>query len=183
MSPRRYTRKPRWLSHRDFEIAILYLAHVPMEDIGHMTGLSRERIRQVLRQSEIPFRHRQGRRPADPLRILRALPDATSWLDLAERSGHTERSVRTCLQALGHFERADEQFRNNRPRQGYQEAELIAHMQTLAEDLGRTPGIQDINDATGPWHTTYVKYFGSMRGAQRAAGLVPNPRGGAGIRS
>lgn len=176
MSPRRYDRHPIWLNHRDFEIAILYLAHVPMEDIGDMAELSRERIRQIIRQSGVPFRHRQGRRPADPLRILRALPQATSWLELAELSNHTERSVRDCLRALGHYERAEEQFQSTRNL--YQESELIEHLVILAQGLGRTPGIHDINAAEGPWHTTYVRYFGSIRAAQEAAGLTPNPRGG-----
>jgi hypothetical protein len=56
----------------------------------------------------------------------------------------------------------------------------IQHLRRLAKRLGRTPGFRDIVRHSPPSHETYLRLFGSIRGAQIAAGLTPNERGGRG---
>lgn len=60
---------------------------------------------------------------------------------------------------------------------------LLTHLRDLADRLGRTPSMFDINDCAPPWHTDYVNYFGSISKAQELAGLEPAKVGGAGHRT
>lgn len=58
---------------------------------------------------------------------------------------------------------------------------LVAHLARMDARLGHTPRIKDMNaDPLSPSHMVYVRRFGSIQGAQRAAGLEPNGVGGAG---
>jgi len=54
---------------------------------------------------------------------------------------------------------------------------LLCALLDLAFKLRRTPREPDINAGTPYHHTTYIRHFGSLREAQRRAGLAPNPIG------
>lgn len=58
--------------------------------------------------------------------------------------------------------------------------ELAAYLRSLAELLGRTPSARDLRAADGPPPDVFQRRFGSLRFAQRAAGLTPNRSGAAG---
>ena len=53
----------------------------------------------------------------------------------------------------------------------YSDLELIAHLQALAKQLGRTPNSVDINEAGQPSYLHYRACFGSIRKAHQAAGF------------
>jgi hypothetical protein len=53
--------------------------------------------------------------------------------------------------------------------------ELIAHLQLVGAQLGRTPSHSDIAAAAPPWSRTYHLAFVGLQEAQRAAGFEPNP--------
>jgi phage terminase small subunit len=56
----------------------------------------------------------------------------------------------------------------------YSHEELINYLRELAQQLGRTPKKRDIHiPGKKISYSTYRKYFGSLRNAQKAAGLVP----------
>ena len=56
----------------------------------------------------------------------------------------------------------------------YPERDLINHLKELATQLGRTPTLHDIAESGKMSNADYVKHFGSLQRAQKAAGLVPS---------
>ena len=59
-----------------------------------------------------------------------------------------------------------------RPR--YSDEDMVRAMQALAARLGRTPYYNELGPASGtPARITYIKRFGTLAAARRAAGLVP----------
>lgn len=61
---------------------------------------------------------------------------------------------------------------------------LLAHLVRIGAKFGRTPTSADMNeDPLSPYHPTYIREFGSIRAAQRAAGFMPNGLGGAPVTS
>ncbi|MBK5283776.1 MAG: hypothetical protein JJE25_00085 [Bacteroidia bacterium] len=51
---------------------------------------------------------------------------------------------------------------------------LLNHLRELAKKVGRTPGMFLIRKDGTLTSNTYVNFFGSIRKAQKAAGLTPN---------
>lgn len=58
---------------------------------------------------------------------------------------------------------------------GYDRETLLEHLHTLAEDLGRTPKLADLETVDGPCGTTYSSHFGSWGAALAEAGLEADP--------
>jgi len=55
----------------------------------------------------------------------------------------------------------------------YSQDDLLSHLRALAKQLGRTPTHRDIAMAGKMNNADYINHFGSLRRAQKAAGLVP----------
>lgn len=56
--------------------------------------------------------------------------------------------------------------------------ELLNDLKRVADKLGKTPTNLELYAHGNYAHVTYYHYFGSMRKAQKEAGLLPNKRGG-----
>ena len=155
---------------RNREMARMHVEdRMTLSEIGRWYGLSRERIRQVVRHEGV----------AQSVTADVAAP--------ARRRQRVPRLGRVCEECTDSFEvlpnRAAQLFCSRRcwiVSVSYSEAELIRHLQKLATLLGRTPTRFDMNAADGPSHTVYTRHFGTLRNAQASAGLKPNGRGGAG---
>lgn len=132
-----------------------------LTEVARRVGVSRERVRQIVRKAGVPESFSR-----DVLRERQAL----RWVPWrCEACGREERL--SPYQAA-HRKRCDQCRRNPIPDQ-----ELIAELLRLAQQLNRTPRQADIRDygrySAGP----YYRRWGSLRIAQRAAGLSPNPVG------
>lgn len=66
----------------------------------------------------------------------------------------------------------------NCPQRKYSDEFLLGHLKELAKKLGRTPNASDIYKQGDTSSEVYTKRFGSLSKAQKAAGLIPNKRGG-----
>ena len=134
-----------------------------LSEIGRWYGLSRERIRQVVRyegvaQSVTADVAAPARRRQRVLRVARLCEECRDSFEvLPHLSARLFCSRRCYISSIS-----------------YSDVGLIRHLQKLAALLGRTPNRFDINAADGPCHTVYVKRFGTLRNAQASAGLKPN---------
>lgn len=108
---------------------------------------------------------------------------------LAERLGHTPRerdvtahpdvpSHKTYVNRFGSWRNALETAGISLdPRNtGYDRDTLLTHLRDLAENLGRTPILADLEAADGPRGATYESHFGTWTAALSAAGLEPGRR-------
>ena len=157
---------------RDAELVALYMGGATMEEIGQAVGLTRERVRQRIRRAGYVGTHRRG---PDPSAVCRAAETALSLGEVARISGCCADAARRVLVTLGKWAAFKERctlHRRMRTR-----AALLIKLRHLAARLGRTPRIRDINRTRGMSHPLYFRYFGSLRAAQIAAGLEPNPVG------
>jgi hypothetical protein len=59
---------------------------------------------------------------------------------------------------------------------GYSREQLLGHLRDLAETLGRTPTVGDVNAADGPCDKTYRNRFGKWSTALTEAGLEVGPQ-------
>ena len=137
-------------------------------EIGKVVGLSRERVRWLMRREGVP----QSVTADVKARAL--------------RHKRVPRTSRIC-ECGGTFDTLPSQrtrlFCSHRCYSdsiSYSDTNLIQHLQKLAALLGRTPNQSDVNSADGPYHVTYVRHFGTWHNAQVVAGLKPNELGRAG---
>lgn len=158
---------------REAEIIMLYRGGATMQEVGDAVKMSRQRVQQILaRAGEAGVYNTQN--PTDPIKIANALKVAKSTKEAAKISGYSVGAVRAVARALGLSLPSLQEM--------YTKAQLIDNMKHLAAKIGRTPNIFDINATGRMCHTVYVQRFGSVRAAQKAAGLRPNPRGDPGHR-
>jgi hypothetical protein len=158
-------------------MAKLYEDGATLQEIGDAYKLTRERVRQLLTS-------RPHARPSriDPVRIIKAARAARSLTETRAVTGYTAASIKRCLVELQHWAAISRlwKYRAKRHREALTNEELLSHLRKLATEIGRTPGIKDLNERPEyPWHMLYVKRFGSIRRAQELAGLRPNKVGGA----
>lgn len=148
----------------------LLIVHLHVEDrktlteIGELVGLSRERVRQIMRAAGID--------KAVTRSIVSAI-DKHRYIDITcEHCGQTVKKVARKVNA-GRFcsrrcSNADRMLSSE---------ELLSQLRRLALVLDHTPRMTDFG-APYPSHHVYYSRFGSLLSAQKLAGLTPNPRGG-----
>lgn len=124
-----------------------------------MNWYSRDELIEALRQ----LAERLGRTPTGPEAM--ADPHTPSHSTYARRFG----SWREALEAAG--------LPLDPRKMGYDRERLLAHLQDLAETLGRTPAVGDLNAVDGPCDKTYRNQFGKWSAALAEAGLEVGPRG------
>ena len=112
-------------ARREAEIVALYLSGATQQDIGNVAGLTRERIRQLLRRCGVPARPRMTR----------------VRLESLDGGGENERAFCRTL-GLGAERRAI--------RHAARRAAYVAIIQKLAAELGRAPGLDELGHAIAP---------------------------------
>ncbi len=168
-----------FLDSRKAAMVVLFKDGATMDQIGHVYGVTRERVRQVIRVAGF----KENPRRVDPLRIINSARKAFSLWQVCSESGYSAETVTECLTHLGHLPALNRlwEWRKKRRIHGgrkYSDFELLRRLRALAAELGHTPGINHINAAEAfPRHTVYVMRFGSLSKAQRLAGLIPNRTG------
>ena len=151
---------------RNAEIVEEHLRGTSQVDSAKRFGVSRERIRQLLRRAGVPTDLSAALRRLSHSKTIRCeICGQPRFVEHASRAGKTC-GRGPCLRGVVG------------PPEKYEGEELLQHLRDLAASLGYTPRQKDINRVGPPVHTTYFRYFGSLRAAQAAAGLKPNAHGG-----
>jgi hypothetical protein len=172
--------------------AALIEGGLTITDIGVAVGLSRERVRQILR-AEGYLQRRGSRGPgsgADPVAIVKAVRNPHSYGpgSLARLAKCSASTASMTLKELGLWPATQRLFRLRLRRFSSLGAErarasIIEALQAFERETGQVPSIPDAMRGDLPFaHTTAVRYFGSWSNAIRAAGMTPRSRGGAGHR-
>jgi hypothetical protein len=168
----------------------MYEDGATLEEVGRAFGISRERVRQIFRDHELPVRSvkdahalqraRQSRTYANRIKDrFRDLRD----VDAVAQELHLPRSLVAEI-VDGAFTVAER--RKTKPaRKKYSDEELIEFLQAASTALGGVLSAHGYtNYARGqrtpdgrPWptHQTHALRFGSWREAVKAAGLAANP--------
>jgi len=128
-----------------------------LSEVGAMLGISRERVRQLVRAAGVSVEVTDAVKMERRARYM-----------ICEACGTKVRKLgrgRFCSQrCAGAGRRHTDDF-------------LLQEMRRLALTLDRTPAMNDFG-APWPGHTNYYRHFGSLRRAQELAGLTPNTQGG-----
>ena len=156
-------------TERDQACVAFYLGGASMQAVGDLFGLTRERVRQILKRQGVSAVTRGHVQKVDPIRVIGAIrsPGIEDFVDAGKLIGVTGGGVRRIAISLGVHRAALRLFRLRK------RARYARQLRALADRLNRTPGKIEC-DLYGPSQSTLQRYFGGMRAAQRAAGLVPN---------
>jgi len=148
----------------------LLIVHLHVEDrktltaIGEQVGLSRERVRQIIRAAGID---------KSVTRSIVSEIDKHRYIDITcEYCGLTVKRAARKVRAGRFCSR-----RCSNAHCTLSSEELLSQLRKLALMLGHTPRMTDFG-APYPSHHAYYTRFGSLMSAQKLAGLTPNPRGG-----
>ena len=157
---------PGLSEQRNAEIVRLHVEEdLNFTEIGLRLGITRERVRQIVRKEGVP---------ASLSKVIRSDRNAeefvckycgkTEWRAYRVRTKYCGLSCARKAGAIGiHV---------------YTNDELLGHLRLLAVQLGRTPALSDVIKIGKPAHGTYYQRFGSFLRACELAGLPPNKRGG-----
>lgn len=138
-------------------IVDLYLSgEKTLKQIGEVYGITRERVRQIVRAAGIE-------------------PATSKTLRRAHRRQLRTKPCSVCGTTIYKGTVCSRKCKGLRDRT-WSKGKLILRLQELRQKLGRVPSQPDMNKY-GPSHTTYVYHFGSIGEAQRQAGMTPNPQG------
>lgn len=165
---------------RAFLMVSLYSTGMTVEEIGHEFGVSHQRVSEILKKAGVSFRSRY-RGQADPIAVCRAAETSSSLEECALKAKTTPSRAKPVLVALGKWPAYDKKWNaaknaEKENRKDRAKLRLLHQLAALARELGRTPGMKDLRDA-GIWGHKYFYHFGSLREAQRLAGLEPNQVG------
>ena len=149
-----------------------------LPEVGKEFGLTRERIRQVLMESNISYKkilkERREKLFQEHLKIV------TKKADELGRIPKNKEVAKMISSPLTPFARILKAKGYSSPKRGVPKINdkvLLNHLKDLSTHLGRTPGINDIMQASSFSHSTYYSHFGSLVNAQKLAGLKPNKQG------
>jgi hypothetical protein len=178
------------LRERAEAIAAFAAGGATLEEIGRHFGISRERARQIRDRIAPDYSMTRGWRRVPVIEFLKAIraPGIASYAAAAEAIGLKAVSPKlmSALDELGLRGAADRLFRMRARRQPsfwWSEDRVIGALRALATRLGRTPGVKDLTgrrDHGVPSPGTVIRFFGSLKRAQLAAGLTPTRQGGEG---
>lgn len=152
---------------RNQDIACMRHEGKNLAEIGKKYEISRERVRQILYRlgfSDRPYTEGQNK-------ALCVYAPHKTTREIALEADVPRHVVYTLVKTRGLETRPDS--RSSR-RCKYSDEDLLDHLRTLAKQLQKTPGTIDLWKVDGPRQTTYHQRFGSLREAQKRAGLVPN---------
>ena len=189
VDPRAFGSRAEYRAARAAAWAALVQGGLTLVDIANAVGLTRERVRQILRAEGHSERKNQ-RGPGtglDPLAIVGAVRDRRcyspgSFEGLAKCSFPDGRSV---LKELGLWEATERLWRLRQRRLSDNDgtrirAAIVEALEAFGKREGRVPRIADAMAGAFPFaHTTAVRYFGLWSKAVTAAGFRARRRGGA----
>lgn len=168
--------------------AALIESGATLTDIGKAVGLSRERVRQILRAQGYEAGSRQGSQESsgDPRAIVAALrePRCSSISSLGYRAHCPPSVARRVLVALGLWPAAQRLWRlrarlASRERSERSREHVLDGIRAFVRRTGDVPTIADTGAGLLPFaHTTAVRHFRSWSNAIRAAGFTPRQGGG-----
>jgi hypothetical protein len=169
--------------------ATLIESGATLTDIGKAVGLSRERVRQILRAQgyEAGSRHSNQDSAGDPRAVIAALrePGWSSISSLAYRAHCPPSVARRVLLALGLWPAAQRLWRlrarlASRKRAEKSRQYVLDEIRAFVRRNKDVPTIADAGAGLLPFaHTTAVRHFGTWSNAIRAAGFTPRQGGGA----
>lgn len=151
---------------REAECVRRHVGGESLTAIAATLGVSRERVRQIVRRAGVP--------------LSVTAPIARSARKEVRDRCRVPFSCRCCGRVelvVPSDSRRTGGYCSRTCRRTEKRAELLKHLRALADRMGVTPGQDAINRAGPPSHVDYVRYWGSIRAAQQAAGLTPNSRG------
>lgn len=145
---------------RDAEIIDRHLAGERMNEIGRSYGITRERVRQIVRIAGVtPEESRAAyHRSCMVTATCKGCGEIFErhYVDLRKSKGYCKPGC--YLSMVNHY---DSEY-------------LLTHLRMLAMKLGYTPSGRDLQEHDGPSVSPYRTHFGRLREAQRQAGLEPN---------
>lgn len=172
------------LAARNADIVRRRSAGESLQAIGARFGVSRERVRQIVRDGGGPqgqlteaVKRRREREVAEPrARELVALwSSGREVSELARGLGLSTRAVGRVIDAAA--TEAERHMHLTQRMRRYSDADLIKALLTVADQLGRTPYSVDYKRAAEgtalPGYNTLLRRFGSWPQAAGAAGLPP----------
>lgn len=136
-----------------------------LQDIGDDYGLTRERVRQIVRRAGVSPKVTAAVKHENAVERVLFVCEVCGKKNLLKPA--VARTRRVCSHEC-----------SGKLRRAYTHEDLLDHLRDLALELGCTPGVNDVIAHDGPSHTMYYRYFGSLRAAQAEAGLKPNKVGG-----
>lgn len=146
---------------RDRRIVEMHLRDgMTFEDIGRLEGITRERVRQIVRRNGVTVE-----RSREVVRGARAvtLRCETCGSEFPRRDTLVARARRVfCSDTCRHNRVSDEG--------------VLDRIRDVAERVGRTPTAAEL-DAARVWTSSVQKRFGSLRAAMLMAGLEPRGPG------
>jgi hypothetical protein len=150
-----------------------------MTQIAEVVGLSRERVRQRLKEHGLSGRN--PRRGPTEEQIRDRLFTCASTRELAREIGVSEPLLLRRISDLGIEEEAERAFEAEASRRAVlrkarEGDELLQRVRKLAAEVGHTPTEEELSDA-GIFHAQLANAFGTAAEAMRTAGLRPNVRG------
>lgn len=163
---------------RDAYAVSLREAGYTLQEIGDILGVSRERVRQLVKRNGIEPGARErvnNSRRLDPLDVARFArsPKATSLSEVAHEFGTTITKVSELLHALGMYDAVRRLYRL-RAREATRQR-IVRDLQAFAKRHGRLPSSRELtNDLTPdlPAFQTITRAYGSLRNAFAVAGLL-----------
>jgi uncharacterized protein (DUF433 family) len=187
-APRHQSRQERTTSVVD-----LRRGGATLQQIADLHGVTRERVRQILRQSgaDISAESVREQRREDTLEearsrveeILEQFRSGDSYQTIAHRLGLTTGVISEVIdETATDADRADRRAMsaNGAKAPRFNDEELLEAIRVVSEELGRTPSAKDYARlARGrrlPSLPTIHKRLGSWSAAVQAAGMTPNPR-------
>lgn len=165
-------------SRRD-AMVLLHRDGATLEEIGAVYGVTRERTRQVIAGAT---KRGTGLDPIKTIKVCRRAGSLSAAVREMGIDGERAADVRAFLVQTGYWPAMHRlwKWRQSKLKGKISNNELIAKLRALAEKLGHTPGMNEVNATPGmPNHMVYVRAFGNWAPACSAAGLSPTRRGGA----
>lgn len=173
-------------NNRDAQIVVMRESGTKLEEIGAVFGITRERVRQVLKRNGYSGPAASAVDPIGAMRLLR-LRHTLSVEDAARALGVHSSQVYRLLHAMGRAESVARLLRWR--RHSLARPALVAQLQAFAATHGRSPYMREFGLVRGsqrysdlPDAGTLQRYFGSLPAAFEAAGLARRTPGGGGHR-
>lgn len=154
-------------TERNEDIVFRHLCGETLTDLGRAYGISVERVRYIVRRAGVTVAESRA-----------AYWDSAMITCECETCGETFERRATFVDRLGARFCSRACIRGGGPPRTWSDEELLEHLRTLSRKLGRTPTANHLIAHSPPSHVTYYERFGSLRAAQKAAGLEPNTLGG-----